>query len=139
MSPRIIQNSKEIMPWNIIIYLRPGDVGAGTGYQDPTWFRSNSIHDCFNRFVTIHGVHNSETSDNVGYNTRGHGYFIEERWKLSAIYTIYIWIKNIKIRIYKYKLANVTEQTKQHQGLKLCYVAQKSHFSFERMETKVST
>ena len=57
-----------------------GDVGPET-YQDPSSFENNSIHHCFNHFVTVHCTHNALVKDNVGYITRGHGYFIEDGYE----------------------------------------------------------
>lgn len=38
----------------------------------------NSIHDTFNRAVTIHGVHYLRIIENVAYRTMGHTFFIED-------------------------------------------------------------
>ena len=55
----------------------------GQPYHSGTWipvlsFESNSIHNCFHHFVTVHGTNNALVKGNVGYKTRGHGYFIED-------------------------------------------------------------
>ena len=45
----------------------------------PTSFsRGNSVHDSFARVITIHGVHHLTVEDNVGYNVKGHNYFVED-------------------------------------------------------------
>ena len=50
-------------------------------YEDPTSFESNSIHNTFNRFITIHGTEGALVYKNAGYMTKGHGYFIEDGWE----------------------------------------------------------
>ena len=54
-----------------------GDIGPDV-YEDPSSFESNSIHNCFHHFVTVHGTNNALVKGNIGYKTRGHGYFIED-------------------------------------------------------------
>lgn len=45
----------------------------------PTSFsRGNAVHDSFARVITIHGVHHLTVEDNVGYNVKGHNYFVED-------------------------------------------------------------
>ena len=55
-----------------------GYVGRMGGYEDPSSFESLSIHDCFSRFVTVHGTHEATVKNVVGYNTVGHGFFMED-------------------------------------------------------------
>ncbi|CBY20187.1 unnamed protein product [Oikopleura dioica] len=55
-----------------------GYVGEMGGYQDPSSAISLSIHDCFSRFVTVHGTHEAIVQNNVGHLTHGHGYFLED-------------------------------------------------------------
>ena len=43
-----------------------------------TYAKSNSIHDVFQRCVTVHGTHGVTVEDNVAYNTFGHCYFLED-------------------------------------------------------------
>ena len=42
---------------------------------------SLSIHDCFSRFATIHGTHEASILNTVGYNTFGHGFFLEDGYE----------------------------------------------------------
>ena len=37
-----------------------------------------SIHDANNRFITVHQTNDTVVRDVVGYNTFGHGFFIED-------------------------------------------------------------
>ena len=48
--------------------------GAGTGQ----YFNDSSIHDSFNRGVTIHGTDNTTVSNNFMYKTIGHTLFLED-------------------------------------------------------------
>ena len=41
------------------------DIGNDV-YEDPSFFAHNSIHDAFNRFITIHGTENARVFDNAG-------------------------------------------------------------------------
>ena len=56
-------------------------VGEKGGYDDPSSAVSLSIHDCFSRFITVHGTHEAIVRDNVGYNTHGHGFFLEDGYE----------------------------------------------------------
>ena len=58
-----------------------GYVGERGGYADPSSAESNSIHDSFSRWITIHGTHEAIVKDNVGYNCVGHGYFMEDGYE----------------------------------------------------------
>ncbi|MFN3391021.1 MAG: G8 domain-containing protein [Meiothermus ruber] len=42
------------------------------------YIKNSSIHESFNRCVTIHGTSEVEVSGNVAYNTLGHCYFLED-------------------------------------------------------------
>ena len=48
------------------------------GDMSGSYFRSNSIHDSFQRCVTVHGTHNTVVADNVAYEALGHCYFLED-------------------------------------------------------------
>lgn len=49
-------------------------VGDATGqYLD-----NSSIVHSYNRFLSIHGTHNTHVGGNVGYDTIGHGYYMED-------------------------------------------------------------
>ena len=43
-----------------------------------TYARENSIHDVFQRCITVHGTHGARVESNVAYNTFGHCYFLED-------------------------------------------------------------
>ncbi|XP_033732710.1 protein DDB_G0287365-like [Pecten maximus] len=47
-------------------------------YPKPTYIRDNSIHHTFGRCVTVHGTHGLVLMDNVGYESLGHCYFLED-------------------------------------------------------------
>ncbi len=49
-------------------------VGAAPGQ----YLRNSSIHHSYNRFVSIHGTHQVLLHQNVGYETRGHGFYLED-------------------------------------------------------------
>ena len=49
-------------------------VGEGKGQ----YIRNASIHDTFNRCVTVHGTNNLQVQNNVTYNTVGHCFFMED-------------------------------------------------------------
>ena len=49
-----------------------GDVGRRG------WIRDSSIERSFNRFVTIHGTHGVTVRGVVGYDTIGHGFYLED-------------------------------------------------------------
>jgi hypothetical protein len=42
------------------------------------YIKNSSIHDSFNRCVTVHGSHNALVQDNVCYNQIGHAMFLED-------------------------------------------------------------
>jgi cell migration-inducing and hyaluronan-binding protein len=42
------------------------------------YIRNASIHDTYNRCVTVHGTHNLQVGNNVTYNTVGHCFFLED-------------------------------------------------------------
>ena len=60
-----------------------GYVGAKGGYDDPSEIDSLSIHTAFSRFATIHGTHEATIKNCVGYNTFGHGYFLEDGFEVE--------------------------------------------------------
>ncbi|MCL6252121.1 G8 domain-containing protein [Altererythrobacter sp. KTW20L] len=49
-------------------------LGEGAGQ----YVRNASIHDTFNRCVTVHGTNNLQVENNVTYNTVGHCFFLED-------------------------------------------------------------
>ncbi|OWF51488.1 transmembrane protein 2-like [Mizuhopecten yessoensis] len=50
----------------------------GAEYPNPPYLRENSIHSSFARCVTVHGTHGLTVMDNVGYESLGHCYFLED-------------------------------------------------------------
>lgn len=42
------------------------------------YFRNNSVHDAYNRAITIHGTDNTTVENNFCYNHVGHGIFLED-------------------------------------------------------------
>ncbi|XP_072025340.1 fibrocystin-L-like [Amphiura filiformis] len=59
------------------------------------YVRGCSIHDTFNRAVTIHGVHNLLIEHNVAYNIMGHAYFLEDGIETNNIiqYNLAIFVR----------------------------------------------
>jgi cell migration-inducing and hyaluronan-binding protein len=49
-------------------------IGEGKGQ----YIRNSSVHDTFNRCVTVHGTNNLRVENNVTYNTVGHCFFVED-------------------------------------------------------------
>ncbi len=49
-------------------------VGDATGQ----YLVDSSIHNAYNRFVSVHGTHNIQLLRNVGFKTRGHGFYLED-------------------------------------------------------------
>jgi len=48
------------------------------GAVPDSYIRSNSIHDSFQRAVTVHGSHYARVQNNVAAFVRGHTYFVED-------------------------------------------------------------
>ena len=64
-------------------------VGDGKGQ----YIRNASIHDTYNRCVTVHGTNNLRIENNVTYNTVGHCFFLED-----GIETGNEFVKNLAIQ-----------------------------------------
>ena len=64
-------------------------LGEGAGQ----YVRNASIHDTFNRCVTVHGTDNLQVENNVTYNTVGHCFFMED-----GIETGNRFVKNLAIQ-----------------------------------------
>src|SRR5688572_6280211 len=64
-------------------------VGEGKGQ----YIRNASIHDTYNRCVTVHGTNNLQVENNVTYNTVGHCFFLED-----GIETGNQYIRNLAIQ-----------------------------------------
>ena len=60
-----------------------------------SYIRGNSIHNTYNRAVTIHGVHYLRIIRNVAFMTKGHTFFIED-----AVETKNIIQENLAIRVH---------------------------------------
>lgn len=54
-----------------------GDARHGSGSDRP-YLRDSSIHHCLNRFVTVHNTMYVDIERNVGYDTLGSGFFLED-------------------------------------------------------------
>jgi G8 domain len=48
------------------------------GNASGQYLSNSSIHHAFNRFATIHGTHQVKLERNVGYDTTGHGFYLED-------------------------------------------------------------
>jgi hypothetical protein len=48
------------------------------GDADGQYIRNSSIHDTYNRCVTVHGTNNLQIENNVTYNNVGHCFFLED-------------------------------------------------------------
>jgi cell migration-inducing and hyaluronan-binding protein len=64
-------------------------IGDGKGQ----YIRNASIHDTYNRCVTVHGTNNLQVENNVTYNTVGHCFFLED-----GIETGNQYIRNLAIQ-----------------------------------------
>ncbi|XP_034311599.2 inactive cell surface hyaluronidase CEMIP2 [Magallana gigas] len=54
------------------------DLANTTLYPNPSYLRKNSIHHTQFRCITIHGTQSAVLTDNVCYNSVGHGFFLED-------------------------------------------------------------
>lgn len=50
------------------------------------YIKNSSIHDSFNRCVTVHGTNDTLVADNVCYNFIGHGYFLEDGYEERNVF-----------------------------------------------------
>ncbi|KAK3083547.1 hypothetical protein FSP39_025202 [Pinctada imbricata] len=57
-----------------------------TMYPTPSYIRKNSIHHTQFRCLTIHGTHGAHVTENVCYDTFGHGFFIEDGGEKETYY-----------------------------------------------------
>ncbi len=48
------------------------------GNANGQFIRNSSVHDSFQRCISIHGTNNTTVHNNVCYNFKGHGYFLED-------------------------------------------------------------
>jgi hypothetical protein len=65
-------------------------VGDGKGQ----YIRNASIHDTYNRCVTVHGTNNLQVENNVTYNSVGHCFFLED-----GIETGNQFVRNLAIQV----------------------------------------
>lgn len=54
-----------------------------------------SIHDANSRFITVHQTNDTVVRDVVGYNTFGHGFFIEDGVEENNLFGEFIQIVHI--------------------------------------------
>ena len=57
------------------------------GAAPDSYLRRSSIHDSFNRCVTIHGTQQLRVQNNVCYNHLGHGFFLEDGSETDNVIT----------------------------------------------------
>lgn len=48
------------------------------GDVSESFARGNAVHDSMARVITLHGIHFLTVEYNVGYNVKGHNYFVED-------------------------------------------------------------
>ncbi|MCB9833401.1 MAG: hypothetical protein H6807_13105 [Planctomycetes bacterium] len=58
---------------------------CGTLAADSNWLRNCSIHDCFNRAVTIHQTNGAVVEDCVIHDTWGHAVYLEDRVEVDNL------------------------------------------------------
>jgi len=58
-------------------------IGEGAGQ----YIRNASIHDTYNRCVTVHGTNNLQLDNNVTYNTVGHCFFMEDGIETGNVFS----------------------------------------------------
>ncbi|XP_060076275.1 cell surface hyaluronidase-like, partial [Ylistrum balloti] len=58
----------------------------GSHYPNPPYLRENSIHHTFARCITIHGTHGVTVMDNVGYESLGHCFFLEDGGEKRTVF-----------------------------------------------------
>ena len=49
-----------------------------TGHNPASYVRRTAVHHAYNRFVTVHGAHDVLVKEVVGYDTIGHGFYLED-------------------------------------------------------------
>jgi cell migration-inducing and hyaluronan-binding protein len=57
------------------------------GPMRDSWVRDCSVHDCFNRAITLHGTHGVRLERNVAYETVGHAFFLEDGIETGNVLT----------------------------------------------------
>ncbi|MEJ0098984.1 MAG: hypothetical protein WDO12_04275 [Pseudomonadota bacterium] len=62
-----LQLARYPIHWHLV-----GDAGKGQ------YIRNASIHDTYNRCVTVHGTNDVQVENNVTYNNVGHCFFLED-------------------------------------------------------------
>ena len=66
-----------------------------------TYARENSIHDVFQRCITVHGTHGARVERNVAYNTFGHCYFLEDGGEKNTTIAGNLGLVTRKVRSFK--------------------------------------
>lgn len=56
-----------------------GDEGSGQ------YIKNSSVHESFQRCITVHGTNNTLVENNVCYNFKGHGYFLEDGNEINNV------------------------------------------------------
>ncbi len=56
----------------------PDPLASGPGDAQGQYIKNASIHDTYNRCVTVHGTNFLHVENNVTYNTVGHCFFLED-------------------------------------------------------------
>ncbi len=80
---QLLELARYPIHWHLV-----GDAGEGQ------YIRNASIHDTFNRCVTVHGTNDLRVENNVTYNIVGHCFFLED-----GIETGNEFVKNLAIQV----------------------------------------
>jgi hypothetical protein len=59
------------------------------GIQGESYVRANSIHDSFQRAITIHATHHLVVADNAAFRIRGHTYFVEDGVRDYSVFFLF--------------------------------------------------
>lgn len=60
--------------WHMLSYNPPNEIGDATGQ----YIRNSVIHESMNRGIVVHGTNGVLVQNNIVYNVRGHGVFLED-------------------------------------------------------------
>lgn len=67
------------------------------GDVSESFARGNAVHDSMARVITLHGVHYLTVEYNVGYNVKGHNYFIEDGIETNNLLQYNLAISSIQV------------------------------------------
>lgn len=67
------------------------------GDVSDSFARGNAVHDSMARVITLHGVHYLTVEYNVGYNVKGHNYFIEDGIETNNLLQYNLAISSIQV------------------------------------------